>query len=259
MYRPIAFLKKWAARSDEHGHSTAHTADGLTDAHIRAIYAAASWLIDYPGDELYGALGAVRDVVTTAEVPAGVASQLLGTVEYLQTHDQIDVCAQYVETFDTRRRGCLFLTYFTHGDTRRRGNALLEIKQAYSAAGLDVEEQQLPDHLTHVLEFAAGHDLDAGVKILLKNRAGLELLRLHLNDVDSPWAGVVTAVCATLTPLSGDDVHAVERLLTEGPDEEEVGLDGYDVAPPMTPPPVTAQPSSRTTFIPVEHVVGARP
>jgi nitrate reductase assembly molybdenum cofactor insertion protein NarJ len=66
-----------------------------------------------------------------------------------------------------------------------------------------MDESQLPDHLTYVLEFAAGHDLAAGVRILLSNRAGIELLRLHLAEIDSPWAGTIRAVCATLPALDG--------------------------------------------------------
>ena len=45
--------------------------------------------------------------------------------------------ADYVETFDNRRRNNLFLTYFAHGDTRKRGVALLRFKQTYLASGFD--------------------------------------------------------------------------------------------------------------------------
>ena len=47
--------------------------------------------------------------------------------------------ADYVETFDLRRRCCLYLTYFTHGDTRKRGMALLQFKHLYGRAGHDAD------------------------------------------------------------------------------------------------------------------------
>ena len=59
---------------------------------------------------------------------------------------------------------------------------------------------------------------------MLDHRAGLELLRLSLRDLGSPWFSVVDAVCATLPPLRGDERDAVRRLAAEGPPEEEVGL-----------------------------------
>ena len=59
---------------------------------------------------------------------------------------------------------------------------------------------------------------------MLDHRAGLELLRLSLRDMGSPWASLVDAVTATLPPLRGDERDAVRRLAAEGPPEEEVGL-----------------------------------
>ncbi len=78
-----------------------------------------------------------------------------------------------------------------------------------------------------MLEFAAGHDPERGAKILRGNRPGVELLRLHLEEISSPWHGALLALCGTLPPLDADDRAAVLRLAEEGPEEETVGLDGY--------------------------------
>ncbi|MGC3020375.1 nitrate reductase molybdenum cofactor assembly chaperone [Brevibacterium sp. FAM 24630] len=235
MYRPLKFLSKWTKRAAAHAESGGQTAPGVSDQALRAVYAAASWLIDYPDEKLLERLPQISALLEQAEVPEHLKQDLSATIGHLGDGDPIDLRADYVETFDTRRRGCLFLTYFSNGDTRKRGQALLEIKDHYRAAGLDMDESQLPDHLTYVLEFAAGHDLAAGVRILLSNRAGIELLRLHLAEIGSPWAGTIRAVCATLPALDGDDIHAVERLAAEGPAAETVGIDGlggYGDAPP---------------------------
>jgi nitrate reductase delta subunit len=154
--------------------------------------------------------------------------------------------------------------------------ALLAIKQTYQEAGLEVSEDELPDHLAYVLEFGAAHDLHRGASLLLANRAGLELLRIHLDDIGSPWAGTLRAVCQTLPPLDGDDVRAVERLIAEGVEEEYVGLSGYghedgsaDMPPAdMSPyaidaagPPASAfapPPPAGKTFIPLSEVKGRR-
>ena len=207
---------------------------------LRAIYAIVSWLIDYPDEELLSRLPAIREHLDAPNLPRNIREDLLSTTELLGESDVYRLRSDYVETFDTRRRGFLFLTYFTNGDTRRRGRALVEIKDIYRQAGLEMDDSQLPDHLTCVLEFAAGHDLRSGVRILLANRAGVELLRLHLIEIDSPWAGALRALCATLPPLDGDDIHAVQRLAADGPEEETVGLDGlggYGDAPPTAAPP----------------------
>jgi len=149
---------------------------------------------------------------------------------------QPDLAADYVATFDHRKRCCLFLTYYSYGDTRKRGMALLRLKQSYAAAGLHLTPDELPDHLAVVLEYAATAGPKAGKDLLQQHRAGLELLRLALDEAASPWADVLESVSATLPPLLGDQRRAVARLAAQGPPEEQVGL------APFAPPEYMPQP-----------------
>ena len=52
-------------------------------------------------------------------------------------------------------------------------------------------------------------------------------MRISLRDTGSPWAPALSALCATLPPLRGDEEQAVARLAAEGPPSEEVGIDPY--------------------------------
>ena len=200
-------------------------ASGLDLPALRTTWLAVSWLLSYPDEQVRSRLGDLE--VLVQDLPEPVRGELARTLDALAGMDPVVLQGQYVDTFDTRRRGCLHLTYFSHGDTRRRGMALLRIKQDFRAAGVEVGEKELPDHLPLVLEFAAGHDPERGAKILRGNRPGVELLRLHLAETGSPWHGALVALCATLPPLDADDRAAVLRLAEEGPEEETVGLDGY--------------------------------
>ncbi len=157
-------------------------------------------------------------------MPPPIAESICAFAEHLSSTPLWELQADYVETFDTRRRCNLFLTYFAHGDTRKRGMALLRFKQTYLGAGFELADAELPDHLCVVLEFAATVDHELGRGLMLDHRAGLELLRLSLRDLASPWASLLDAVVATLPPLRGDERDAVRRLAAEGPPEEEVGL-----------------------------------
>ncbi|MCS6710864.1 nitrate reductase molybdenum cofactor assembly chaperone [Brachybacterium sp. EF45031] len=200
-------------------------AAGLEDDALRSTWLAASWLLGYPDADLFDRIPALRTLVDS--LPEVTRGPLTSTLDALVQGDALKLQERYVDTFDTRRRGCLYLTYFSQGDTRRRGMALVRIKQDFRAGGVDVSDTELPDYLPMVLEFAAAHDAARGAKILRDNRPGLELLRLHLADISSSWHGAVGAVCATLPPLDADDREAVLRLAAEGPAEETVGLDGY--------------------------------
>lgn len=199
---------------------------------ITAAWQCASILLDYPDELLLSRLDLLDEVA--ASLPAKIGSGLQETIQYLRRPGVGTTQSQYVDTFDSRRRGCLFLTYFSNGETRKRGLALLRIKQVYARAGLELAPEQLPDHLCVVLEFGALTDAKAGLKIILDNRAGLELLRMHLRETESGWSGAIESVCATLPPLKGTDHEIVARLIAEGPADEQVGLDTYgmpDLAP----------------------------
>ncbi len=204
-------------------------APGFAADDLRVAHACASWLLDYPGPELFDRLATIRELA--AGLPEALGEPLGRTVDALAATEPIEAAQVYVDTFDTRRRGCLFLTYWTDGDTRRRGMALVRIRQIYLAAGLRPDPGELPDHLTVVLEFSAGTSLEGGMEILTTNRPGLELLRAHLGQTGSPWHGAVAAVCATLPKMTDAEVAAMTALAADGPAEELVGLDGYGAEP----------------------------
>ncbi|GAB1640612.1 nitrate reductase molybdenum cofactor assembly chaperone [Krasilnikovia sp. MM14-A1259] len=188
---------------------------------LARAWQAQSLLLGYPDDQLYARLGLLGRVADS--LPGPVGQPLRGFLAHLGCTDAGRAAADYVATFDHRKRCCLFLTYYAHGDTRKRGMALLRLKQTYAAAGLHLVDDELPDHLAVVLEYAATAP-EPGHQLLTEHRAGLELLRLALHDARSPWADVLDSVSATLPALGGDIHAAVARLAAEGPPEEQVGL-----------------------------------
>jgi nitrate reductase delta subunit len=194
----------------------------LRPVELTLAWQSVSLLLDYPDEALLGRVALLRSAAQ--DLPGAVGEALDAFLDHLQGTALPALQADYVETFDTRRRCNLFLTYFAHGDTRKRGMALLRFKQTYLAAGFELDDAELPDHLCVVLEFAATVDQARGRQLMLDHRAGLELLRLSLRDLRSPWASLLDAVTATLPPLRGDERDAVRRLAAEGPPEEEVGL-----------------------------------
>ena len=226
----------------------------LTTEQLSLAWQCASLLLGYPDQELLDRFDLIRQA--SDELPEPVGEPLRASQQRLEGVTLADLEADYVETFDNRRRHNLFLTYFAHGDTRKRGVALLRFKQTYLASGFELTEEELPDHLCVVLEYAATIDQERGRELILDHRAGLELLRLSLTEAGSRWAGAVAAITATLPPLQGDEVEAVRRLAAGGPPEEEVGLTPY-ATPAFDPGPATPNSSSPIT-LPTPSFPGAR-
>ena len=201
------------------------------------VHRIAALVLEYPDDELLSRLPDLHTAVAGLDQP--FRGQLAPLLDHLTRTAATDLAAEYVTTFDLRRRCCLYLTYYAYGDTRKRGVALLTFKQAYRRAGVDLSADELPDHLCVVLEFAATTDAEAGHRLLTEHRAGLELLRLALVDARSPYAGALAAVSATLPTLAGPDREAVARLAAQGPPGEDVGLE------PFAPPDYMSTPNYR--------------
>ncbi len=201
------------------------------------VYQAASVVLRYPDDEVLGLRGIVRRAI--AESAPGALGHFEPLLDWWEHTPVDEVRSTYVDVFDMSKRHALYLSYWTDGDTRRRGQVLTEFKRRFREEGLDPSATgELPDHLPLVLEFASRCP-DAGAALLQEYRASLELIRLALAERDSPYAGVVAAVCATLPGASPRDRQQAMALAAAGPPAESVGLDPYDprllpVSPTMT-------------------------
>jgi len=200
-------------------------------------YKLCSVFLQYPGPEL---IEARHDLSAVAvELPRSPAAQALSRFcEWWTVEDPIALEQHYVETFDLDRRCGLYLTYYTDGDKRQRGAALLRLKRLYRAAGLPLADGELPDFLPAMLEFAAAAPSGQGTIVLREHRAALELLRSALNDRDTPYALVLDAVCLALGKPTAVERTRTGELAAAGPPQELVGLEPYGA--PRQPPTTEA-------------------
>ncbi|MEI2671415.1 MAG: nitrate reductase molybdenum cofactor assembly chaperone [Marmoricola sp.] len=198
-------------------------------ANVQATWAVCSRVLDYPTPELLDDLDQLEALVPDDD-------NLATLLTHLRSHSLQELQQQYVATFDHTRRCALYLTYFAYGDTRRRGVALVQFKQAFRKAGVEFDESadELPDHLCVVLQLGAAYDADAAWRLMLDHRAGIEMLRQALAAEGSPWLGAMLALCSTLPALRGEEADAVRKLIEQGPPDETVGLDPYTM-PSMAP------------------------
>jgi nitrate reductase delta subunit len=197
----------------------------MTSAHDQAVVLqAASVCLQYPDDTVLPMLPLVRRAVDQLR-PETPRERLTAFLDAAAATPLTRMAEHYVEVFDTRRRCCLYLTWWSDGETRRRGGALAALKARYRTAGVELDTTELPDFLPAVLEFAATADLAAGLQLLQEHRAGLELLRLALLEAATLYAGPVEAVCALLPGPSPADVAAAKALARTGPPREQVGIE----------------------------------
>ena len=210
-------------------------------------FALISLTLQHPDAELLAARG---DIAREARgLPASPAADALGTfLDWWEREPGPALARRYVETFDLSRRTALDLTYYTHGDRRQRGLALLALRRRYAEAGLELEGPELPDHLPVMLEYAA-LDPAGGGALLAEYRPVLELVRMALERAESPYAGPLMALCLMLPELRPDEREELRRMALEGPPGESVGLEPF--APPeVMPEPVRRAPAACAGAIP---------
>jgi nitrate reductase delta subunit len=199
----------------------------------RRPYKLLSVLLRYPDERLAEAREELE--AAAAALPRSPEKRSVEQfVAYLLQSSPSELAQRYVETFDLRRRTSLYLSYYVHGDTRKRGMALLRLKRLYAAAGLELAREELPDYLPLMLEFAALAPDGAGEGLVREHRAALELLRANLHEAESPYAHLLDAVCSGLPRLTPIERRNVQRLAEAGPPDERVGLQPF--APPEVMP-----------------------
>ena len=209
------------------GHRARASRRGGAD---RVVHLVAGRCLDYPTEALLADLPTLAGALAEQD-GSRAARALEPLVEHLGATPLEVLQRAYVDTFDLSRKHALYLSYWTDGDTRRRGEVLGRFKAAYRASGFVVDTHgELPDYLPMVLEFAAVADPETGRAILTEYRPSLELLRIALQERESPWAAAAVAVCATLPGESPRDRAAVMAMAGLGgpPPVEAVGLDPYD-------------------------------
>ncbi len=192
----------------------------------RALQAAALCL-EYPDDEWRCQIPLLQQAA--GALPAHAGAALDQFVAQANATPAGGLARHYVETFDLRRRCCLYLTYYAFGDTRKRGMAMLRFTHAYRVAGFTLGSEELPDHLAVVCEFTA-RSPEAGLALLRENRAGIELLSLALTEARSPYVQVIDLIRAVLPEPAPRDLQKALELARSGPPAEEVGLEPF--APP---------------------------
>jgi nitrate reductase delta subunit len=197
-------------------------------------YKLCSLLLQYPDEELLAASGEIEAAV--AALPGSAAAEALERfLGWWSQADPEEVARHYVEAIDLHKRSGLYLTFYSDGDRRERGSALLRLKRLYRAAGLPLEgTTELPDYLPVMLEFAAAAPDGRGELVLREHRAALELVRSSLRDLESPYAEVVDAACLALGAPSAADRARAAKLALGGPPQELVGLEPF--APPEVMP-----------------------
>lgn len=182
------------------------------------VFSVLSVLLGYPEQDWLDALPELSDAL-----PAPARERLDPLFVFLRGFDDvIDLQEAYVATFDRRAAHSLHLFEHVHGESRDRGQAMVDLQQEYLKHGLEPATTELPDYVPLFLEFLGQVPPPAAEDLLGDAIHVLARLGDKLAESDSPYACVfaqlraMTAVQPEVLP-DPPEGDMEETMITFGP------------------------------------------
>ena len=148
-------------------------------------------------------------------------------IDEIAASDLLDVQACYVDLFDRTRALSLHMFEHVHGESRDRGQAMVDLLKLYEEGGYTPTPRELPDFLPLFLEYASTLAPKAAIELIGQPANVIAALRERLAKRRSPYEAVMAALLA-LSRAKLDDA-ALATLRAE-PDPEPDDLEALDAA-----------------------------
>jgi nitrate reductase delta subunit len=192
------------------------------------IFKALSALLTYPTTELQQAADEIGTIVeATPVIPARIRAQLDTLLKELATRDLYDLQERYVLLFDRTRSLSLHLFEHVHGESRDRGQAMVDLKNLYEREGLAINTAELPDFVPLFLEFLSTQPFAKACELLAQPAHILSALAERLRKRNSPYEAVFRALVALAAAKPANDQVAA---LLEEPDFDPTDFAALDKA-----------------------------
>jgi nitrate reductase molybdenum cofactor assembly chaperone NarJ/NarW len=193
-----------------------------------------SALLLYPEQALIDSLDEMADVLEAERaLPRSERRALAALMADLRATDLMDAQARYVALFDHSRSLSLHLYEHSHGESRDRGQAMVDLLNYYRANGLEPGPGELPDFLPLFLEFLSTRPAGEARALLGQAVWVAALLRARLEQRGAPYAAVFRAIEA-LAPHRADEAAIREAVGGEAPDDTPEALDRAWAEAPVT-------------------------
>ena len=191
-----------------------------------ATYRVLSALLSYPTAEMCSAVPAMREALAGERLLRGrTLAEIDRLLAEFATDDLYDLQERYVLLFDRTRSLSLHLFEHIHGESRDRGQAMVDLLRQYEENGLLLDARELPDYLPVFLEFLATLEPDRACGQLAQPLHIVTALRERLKKRKSGYEAVFAALEALAARSASAD--EVEQLMAE-PDEDPDDLEALD-------------------------------
>lgn len=193
---------------------------------------ALSALLAYPTEELREAIADIGTVlVDDGLVSARERADLWPLLAELRNDDLYELQERYVELFDRSRSLTLNLFEHVHGESRDRGQAMVDLAALYEQGGLTMTANELPDYLPLLLEYASTRPASEARQLLADIAPIVAALRERLVGRGSTYAGVFGALLALSGSANAEPVELAEPVDIDTDWAEDPVAFGPEAAP----------------------------
>ena len=195
-------------------------------------------LLSYPEPEWVAHLDEIGALLAQEGlVPNRQLRAVLGMVGDLKTGDLYDAQETYVSTFDRGRSHSLHLFEHIHGESRDRGQAMVNLAAAYEAKGFFIDKAELPDYLPLFLEFLSLCPFEEAVALLAEPVDILAAIAARLHKRHSSYAALFDAlVSLSRARPSQEKLRAVIEQAPESDSLEALDREWEEAAAFAGPP-----------------------
>lgn len=152
-------------------------------------------LLAYPESDIVGAAPEIEQALRDERLVSGGALTSLQTLfAQFRSEDLMDLQERYVSLFDRVRSLSLHLFEHVHGESRDRGQAMVDLRHLYESNGYELATDELPDFLPAFLEFLSGLPLEDARAHLADTVHLLESIGTRLTKRGSAYAAVFQAL-----------------------------------------------------------------
>lgn len=200
---------------------------------MRTTLRALSALLAYPSPELLAHVGEIRSALAAeGALDARGRAALEPLLRSLETQDLLSAQAAYSELFDRSRSLSLHIFEHVHGDSRERGQAMIDLGEHYASHGSLMTSSELPDFIPVFLEFASCLPPREARVFLAEPLHVFVALAERLEARGTPYAAVLHAVVR----LAGGkvDADALAELEESAASDDTADIDAEWEEAPVT-------------------------
>ncbi len=185
-----------------------------------------SLLLTYPTAEL---LNGLPELKTALQEDAALGDRELKLVTRLVDDigrlDLYDAQERYVFLFDRTRTLSLHLFEHVHGESRDRGQAMVDLMAMYETDGFEIDAKELPDFLPMFLEYLSNKPVAEARELLGQTAHIITVLKQRLRKRGSVYVNAFVALESIAT--GKPDAKLVRELLAV-PEDDPNDLEALD-------------------------------